>query len=245
MVELRSSITEVVDAIHHDLLAVCTEKMREAQSKYFKEHVRFLGCSLPQCNRVSNTWSKKLKAEGWVYDDILLIVEALLKAGTFEEGAVGLDLVSRYKKEFRESDFNIFESWLGDYVSNWALTDSIAPHVFGELVEKFPSLTERVFEWTTSDNRWMRRASAVTYVIHARHGKFHEAVFRTADALLGDDDDMVRKGVGWMLKCASQANEYAVVSYLMKNRERTSRLVLRYATEKVSPKNRELVLAHK
>jgi 3-methyladenine DNA glycosylase AlkD len=152
--------------------------------------------------------------------------------------------VSHYKKYFRESDFNVFERWLGDYVSNWAHTDSIAPHVFGELLEKYPSLTESIFEWTKSDNRWMRRASAVTYVLHARHGKFHEEIFRTADALLGDEDDMVRKGVGWMLKCASQADESAVVSYLMKNRDRTSRLVLRYATEKVSPKNRELVLAH-
>jgi 3-methyladenine DNA glycosylase AlkD len=244
MVNLKPFITEVVDAIHHDLLAVCTEKMREAQSRYFKEQVTFLGCSLPQCNRISNTWSKKLKIDGWVYDDILLIAKALMKARTFEEGVVGLDLVSHYKKYFRESDFNVFERWLGDYVSNWAHTDSIAPHVFGELLEKYPSLTESIFEWTKSDNRWMRRASAVTYVLHARHGKFHEEIFRTADALLGDEDDMVRKGVGWMLKCASQADESAVVSYLMKNRDRTSRLVLRYATEKVSPKNRELVLAH-
>jgi 3-methyladenine DNA glycosylase AlkD len=244
MVELRYSIAEVVDAIHHDLLAVCTEKTREAQSRYFKEQVTFLGCSLPQCNQISNTWSKKLKAEGWVYDDILLIAEALLKAGTFEEGAVGLDIVSHYNRDFRESDFNVFESWLSKYVNNWAHTDSIAPHVIGELLEKYPKLTDRIFKWTKSDNRWMRRASAVTYVIHARHGKFHEAVFRTADALLGDEDDMVRKGVGWMLKCASQADEPAVVNYLMKNRGRTSRLVLRYATEKVSKKNRELVLTH-
>ncbi len=88
----------------------------------------------------------------------------------------------------------------------------------------------------------MRRASAVTYVLHARHGRFHDVVFKTADALLGDEDDMVRKGVGWMLKCASQADEQTVVNYLIKNREKTSRLVLRYATEKVSPTNRMLVL---
>ena len=242
MVESRHLIDNILDAIHNELLAVCTEKMREGQSRYFKEQVTFLGCSLPQCNRISSEWAKKLRAEGWVYDDVLLIAERLLKAGTFEEGAVGLDLVSRYKKDFRESDFNIFEGWLRDYVSNWAHTDTIAPHVIGELLEKYPGLTERIFEWTNSDNRWMRRASAVIYVLHARRGKFHEAIFRTADALLGDEDEMVQKGVGWMLKCASQADESAVVSYLMKNRGRTSRLVLRYATEKVSLENKKAVL---
>jgi 3-methyladenine DNA glycosylase AlkD len=242
MADMKSSIAGVLDSIHKELLTVCTMKMREAQSRYFKEQVTFMGCSLPQCNRVSKSWAKKLKEEGWAYDDILLIAKGLLKAGTFEEGAVGIDLVSHQKKSFRESDFNIFESWLRDYVSNWAHTDSLAPHVIGELLEMYPELTERVFEWTKSDNRWMRRASAVIYVLHGRHGKFHEEIFRTADALLGDEDDIVQKGVGWMLKCASQADESTVVSYLIKNRGRTPRLVLRYATEKVSPENREAVL---
>jgi 3-methyladenine DNA glycosylase AlkD len=241
MVEARPLIDNILDAIHNELLAVCSE-MREGQSRYFKEQVTFLGCSLPQCNKIAGEWAKKLRAKGLVYDDVLLIAEDLLKADTFEEGAVGLELVSHYKKDFRESDFKIFESWLRKYVTNWAHDDTIAPHVIGELLEKYPDLTERIFEWTNSDNRWMRRASAVTYVLHARRGKFHEAIFRTADALLGDEDEMVQKGVGWMLKCASQADESTVVSYLMKNRGKTSRLVLRYATEKVSPENRKAIL---
>jgi 3-methyladenine DNA glycosylase AlkD len=150
--------------------------------------------------------------------------------------------VARRKGDLRETDFATFERWLSVYVNNWGHTDSIAPHIFGELVERYPKLTESIFKWTSSPNRWMRRASAVTYVLQARHGRFHDIVYRTADALLGDDDDMVRKGVGWMLKCASQADEKGVVEYLIRNRNKTSRLVLRYATEKVSPTNRILVL---
>jgi ssDNA-binding Zn-finger/Zn-ribbon topoisomerase 1 len=110
MVEARLSINDAFNAIHLELLAVCTEKMREGQSRYFKEKVKFLGCSLPQCNKIAGEWAKKLRAEGWSYDDILSIAEELLKADTFEEGAVGLDLVSRHKNDFRESDFDIFES---------------------------------------------------------------------------------------------------------------------------------------
>jgi 3-methyladenine DNA glycosylase AlkD len=232
----------VLGAIHRELMAVCSDKMREGQSRYFKEKVRFLGCSLPQCNIIAGKWAKRLKDEGWSHDDILTLAEELLKAGSWEEGAIALELVARRKGEFRESDFSTFERWLSEYVNNWGHTDSIAPHIFGELVERYPNLSEGIFKWTKSPNRWMRRASSVTYILHARHGKFHDVVYKTADALLGDDDDMVRKGVGWMLKCASQADEKGVVAYLMNNRTRTSRLVLRYATEKVSPGNRSLVL---
>lgn len=232
----------VLGAIHSELMSVCNDKLREGQTRFFKEKVTFLGCSLPQCNKIAGNWAKRLKDEGWSYDDILKLAEELLKAGSWEEGTIGLELVARRKGGFREGDFGTFERWLSEYVNNWAHTDSIAPHIFGELVERYPNLTERIFEWTKSPNRWMRRASAVTYVLHARHGKFHDVVYKTADALLGDDDDMVRKGVGWMLKCASQADEKGVVEYLMNNRNRTSRLVLRYATEKVSSANRSLVL---
>jgi 3-methyladenine DNA glycosylase AlkD len=232
----------VLKAIHSELMAVCSEEMRLGQSRYFKEKVKFLGCSLPQCSKIAGTWAKRLKDEGWSLDEIQTLAEELLKAGSWEEGAIALELASRRRGEFRERDFGVFERWLSEYVNNWAHTDSIAPHIFGELVGKYPHLTERVFKWTESSNRWMRRASAVTYVLHSRHGRFHDVVYRTADALLSDDDDMVRKGVGWMLKSASQADEKGVVEYLMNNRDRASRLVLRYATEKVSPANRSLVL---
>ena len=238
----KTKPSTVLEAIHSELVSICSDKMREGQTRYFKEKVAFLGCSLPQCNKIAGSWAKRLKDEAWSHDDILTLAEELLKAGSWEEGAIALELVARRKGEFRERDFSTFERWLSEYVNNWAHTDSIAPHIFGELVERYPNLTERIFKWTKSPNRWMRRASAVTYVLHARHGRFHDVVYKTADALLGDDDDMVRKGVGWMLKCASQADEKGVVEYLMNNRDRTSRLVLRYATEKVSPANRSLVL---
>ena len=57
-----------------------------------------------------------------------------------------------------------------------------------------------------------------------------------------DEDEMVQKGVGWLLKEASRKHEEELVKFLLKWKHKTSRLVLRYATEKVSLKNRKLVL---
>jgi len=232
-----------LEAIHSELEAVCSEKMREGQRRYFKESVTFIGCSLPQCAKIASTWSKKLKAEKWAKGEMLELCEGLLRSGSWEEGAIGLKLPQHFSKELTIGDFDIFEKWLENYVNNWAHTDEIAPHLIGELLNSYPNLAERVYSWTKSNNRWVRRASAVSYVLLARHGKFHDWVYKTADALLGDEDEMVQKGVGWMLKCASQSDEGAVVDYLLKNRDKTSRLLLRYATEKVSPENRVLVLA--
>ena len=170
---MTDKISNTLASIHSELVASSSVKMREGQQHYFKESVNFLGCSLPQCNKIAGEWSKKLESEGWSYDERLLLAEELLKAGSWEEGSVGLDLVQRNKRNFREGDFETFERWLRDYVSNWAHTDSIAPHIFGELVEMYPALSIKVFDWTKSSNRWMRRASAVTYILHAKRGNFH------------------------------------------------------------------------
>jgi 3-methyladenine DNA glycosylase AlkD len=192
---------------------------------------------------VARRYRKIMKEDGWMYDDFLNIAEQLLKKDTFEEKTVAFSMIASMKKDFRKSDFRIFERWLKKYVSNWAHTDDIAPHIIAEMVERWPELQADVFKWTKSKNRWVRRAAAVTYVPHGRRGRFHKQIFKTADAMLGDPDDMVRKGVGWMLKEASNFDERAVVKYLLPRREKTSRLVLRYATEKVSKKNRKLVLS--
>jgi 3-methyladenine DNA glycosylase AlkD len=69
------------------------------------------------------------------------------------------------------------------------------------------------------------------------------AILRVADRLLGDPDPMVQKGVGWLLKEATRRRADRIVAYLVRRRHRTSRLVLRYASEKLPPAQRRLVLS--
>ena len=63
-------------------------------------------------------------------------------------------------------------------------------------------------------------------------GRPKTAVFKTADLLLTDDDDMVQKGYGWMLKEAANRFPNEVFNYVMKNRRDMPRTALRYAIEK-------------
>ena len=49
--------------------------------------------------------------------------------------------------------------------------------------------------------------------------------------LLTSDDDMVQKGLGWLLREAAKANPEQTVGYLMTIRDRAPRLVLRTACE--------------
>jgi len=73
----------------------------------------------------------------------------------------------------------------------------------------------------------------VTLIIPAREGRYLDDVFEIADILLEDQDDMVQKGYGWMLKAASQSHQTEVFDYVMKNKTRMPRTALRYAIEKM------------
>lgn len=51
----------------------------------------------------------------------------------------------------------------------------------------------------------MRRATAVSLIIPAKRGKYLDDVLEIADALLTDEDDMVRKGYGWLKRSKQTA----------------------------------------
>jgi len=67
-----------------------------------------------------------------------------------------------------------------------------------------------------------------------------DQVFVITDRLMTDGDDMVRKGVGWLLKEVSKEHPQEIRDYLLKWREKTSALTLRYASEKLPKEMRVL-----
>jgi 3-methyladenine DNA glycosylase AlkD len=64
-----------------------------------------------------------------------------------------------------------------------------------------------------------------------------EEALTIADRLMTDGDDMVQKGVGWLLKEASKEHPDEIREYLLKWREEAPALILRYASEKLPKDN--------
>ena len=63
-----------------------------------------------------------------------------------------------------------------------------------------------------------------------------------ARLLLGDEDEMVRKGLGWLLRETARYDGARTLPLLMEIRPRAPRLVLRTACERLSQAQRSLVL---
>ncbi len=169
--------------------------------------------------------------------------ELLWKSGKIEEGALAIYLYRRLRKLCGAAEFRLFENWIDRYVDNWAYCDGVASWLLAAAIENEPSLIARLFAWTASKDRWKRRASIVALLQEAKRGRHTEDVLRIAAALIEEQDDMVRKGVGWVLKEAYPKRPREVVEFLIERKDRAPRLVLRIAAEKMSAQDRARVLA--
>lgn len=88
-------------------------------------------------------------------------------------------------------------------------------------------------KWSTSSKRFVRSDTAVTLIIPARRGLFLNDIFKIADILLLDKDDLVKKGYGWKLKAACESHQKEVFDYLILKKSVMPRTAFRYALEKM------------
>jgi len=226
-------MSKIIQAIREDLIRNSDEKTKKSGETFFKEEVKMYGVKSAIVHNISKDHFKKLadKNKKAVFD----LCEELWQSGFLEESAIACNWSYSVKKQYIISDFEVFEKWVDRYVTNWAACDTLCNHSVGSLIEMFPLCLDKLKTWAGSQNRWMRRASAVTLIIPARHGKFLTEIFELAEILLTDKDDMVQKGFGWMLKAASEANQNQIFDYVMDKKDIMPRTSLRYAIEKMPP----------
>jgi 3-methyladenine DNA glycosylase AlkD len=148
-----------------------------------------------------------------------------------EESFIVSNWAYALSEKYEREDLSVFRRWIDTYITNWASCDGFCNHTMGEFIEQYPGFIDELKRWTQYENRWMRRAAAVSLIIPAKHGKFLIEATEIADLLLNDRDDMVQKGYGWLLKEASRKHTVEIFSYVMKNKRVMPRTALRYAIE--------------
>lgn len=222
---------DVLAAVRADLACNIDIKTRESAQRFFKEDVKFHGVKSAVVRQIASAHFKSIKDLD--KPEIFSLCEDLLRSDYNEEAFIAFEWAYGLKRRYEPADFHVFESWIRDYVNNWAKCDTLCNHAVGSFVEQYPQYIEDLKIWARSDNRWLRRASAVTLVLPARSGKFLDDVFLISDILLRDRDDLVQKGYGWLLKEASKAHREEVYNYIMKRKGEMPRTALRYAIEKM------------
>jgi 3-methyladenine DNA glycosylase AlkD len=228
------------EEIRERMEAASSKDRIEGARRYFKEPIDPRGVAAPAVKRIAAEAYREIKL--WPTEKRNRLCTDLWKGGKMEDGPVATYIYRRFEKQCGAAEFRLFESWIDNYVSNWAQCDSIAPSLLAACIGNEPALMKRLTVWTPSKNRWKRRAAATALLREAKQGRNTEFIFVIAGILIEDADEMVQKGVGWLLKETYPKKPRETVEFLLPRISRMPRLVVRYAAEKMSKADRSSVM---
>ena len=241
MSKRRSSAATVALEIRHMLKHGGSPEHAKGVQWFFKEEIQSHGWYTAALRREAIKQRRVILQEHDL-DFLLEVADRLFAGVVLEEKNFAVFLLEKLPEKFGDAEFKRLESWL-PRISSWADHDALVYYLIGQMIVMKPSRTKSVFRWAKSKDRWHRRAACVALIPGTRRKMFFSEIMCLSNFLLHDRDDMVQKGLGWLLRETAKADAKKTVLYLMKIRAAAPRLVLRTACETLPLNTRKRVLS--
>ncbi len=204
-------------------------------SRYFKGDFNAYGLA----NGLVEAKVKELLADTTV--TIPLILEAapdLVVSGKYEETGFVLLMLKFRKKQYVSAVYHAIESWFVFGISNWAHADMLGMWILPDLLEQKVITIDEFIPWLGSEFKFQRRCVPVTLIKSLKTIKDVNILFDFIEPLMSDPEREVHQGVGWFLREAWKVNREVTEKFLYKHRNTAPRLIIQYATEKMSKEER-------
>jgi len=237
---MADEVAALLKATRARLKAAADPEFASGVRRFFREPVQPHGVQAPQVREFARLAYRELKP--WPVAERDRFVTELWKSGVLEEGSVVCYVYRRFAKVCGQREFAMFEQWIDRYVKNWGHCDGVGTWLIAASIANRPELMAKLGRWTKSKNRWKRRAAAVSLIQEAKRGRSTETIFQICGLLRDDTEDLVRKGVGWLLKETYPKRPRETIRFLDDWRASAPRLVLRLAAEKMTAQHREWLL---
>ena len=190
---------------------------------------KFLGIRVPALRRLVKKYKEVSIDETF----------QLLKSQFHEERLLSLlILVDIFKKAKKEDKKFVYTRYVNNtrYINNWDLVDCSAEHIVGAYlwrVDKRP-----IYNFASSKSLWERRISIMSTFHYIKHNEFIETL-KISKVLLYDEEDLIHKAVGWMLREIGKRNIEVEEEFLKKYYNEMPRTMLRNAIERFPEEKRK------
>ena len=238
-------------SIRREAVAARLELKRRARSagdfdarRYFRDagDLGFYNVGTTTMRTLARSIHARHRAD-WSVDEAMAFADLLMPDRYLEVKAVGIEVVARYRRAFTPPLLQRWRRWLSkNYSANWATTDAICGLLIGPLLVQYSALAAQMPTWAGDRNMWVRRAAAVGLIPSVRVGLADDIAYDVARRLHGDEEDLIQKAVGWMLREAGKTNAKRLETYLRANGPAIPRTTVRYAIERFSPAARLALL---
>jgi len=218
------------------LIALSDPKRALQSQRYFKtgpgqygEGDQFLGIQAKALHQLAKHHSV----------DSLAAIRGYIRSPYHEARLFGLlCLVYRYPKADPAQRQKIYECYVAQfkYINNWDFVDCSAPKIVGAHLRH--GQREVLYTWANDRSLWTRRIAMLTTLAFIRDHDFKDAL-AIAKQLLQDDEDLIHKAVGWMLREIGKRDRHCLDKFLAAHYQKMPRTMLRYAIEKHPPAQRQ------
>ena len=225
--------------IRDELKRLGNKEIAENSKKFFKtgrgqygEGDRFLGIRVPVLRKLVK------KYRGISIDE----TSQLLKSEFHEERLLSLFiLIDIFKKAKREDKKTVYNLYLDNtkFINNWDLVDCSAEHIVGAYLRRIKK--QPIYDLANSEILWERRISIISTFHFIKNNEFVDSL-KISEILLHDEEDLIHKAVGWMLREIGKRDIEAEEGFLRKYCNEMPRTMLRYAIEKFPEEKRKRYL---
>jgi 3-methyladenine DNA glycosylase AlkD len=209
--------------------------------RYFKEPVEVYGVDHATLKARRKEVAAQVRGT-WTLSDALVYCEEMIQDPHLEPRGNAFQTVGDFVEEGGPELLEHIHRWLESYCGNWGLVDNLVPSVLSPLLANHPELVSLVVAWTSSPGVWVRRGSAVAFVNLMNEPVMMDAGYEVALRLQEDDEDLIQKAVGWMLREAGKVDRARLEAFLLEQGSRTPRTTLRYAIEKFPKEDRKRIM---
>jgi 3-methyladenine DNA glycosylase AlkD len=229
----------VIKDIRKKLQQLGSEEKAKVLKRFFKtgpgeyaENDVFIGVRVPEL--------RKLVKE---YPNITIkeVIQFLRSLIHEERMFALLILVRKYSKGNETEKKRIYELYLKHtkFINNWDLVDGSAQYIVGAFLMN--KSKKPLYRLAKSSSLWERRIAVLSTFYFIQHHHFSEAL-KISEILLTDEQDLIHKAVGWMLREIGKRDIAAEETFLKKYYKNMPRTMLRYAIERFPESKREKYL---
>ena len=169
-------------------------------------------------------------------------VLSLLRSQWHEERLFAvLLLAEQYKRGDTDTRQKVFDAYVGnrEYINNWDIVDSSAHKIVGPHLQD--ESRQLLYDLAASASLWDRRIAMMATYHYIKQRDFDDAL-RLAAILRDDEEDLIHKVVGWMLREVGNLHRPTEETFLKKHYSKMPRTMLRYAIEKFPEQRRKAYL---
>jgi len=220
------------------LQALRSDEEREKLKRYFKTGEGdygagdiFIGVRMGQLFDLAKAFVAMDPAE----------IETLLESDIHEARAGAMSIMAKqyqYKKTPEERRKALYELYLRrhDRINNWDLVDLAAYKVVGPWLADKPR--DPLYTLARSGDMWERRTGMLATMAYVLKGDVEDGL-AIAEILLNDDQDLVHKAAGWVLREVGRKHRPRLIAFLDAHAAVMPRVMLRNAIEHFDPDQRQ------